>query len=323
MTVARIYHTSTYLPETNNVLITGGTGLTSMEVFLSSNRSFRRTIDMTQSRLAHTADRLATHMVLIAGNTTADLYDPVTDTINRTVNISAPRFYFSSTAIEVNGTVNVLLYGGVANATGTTYLPTVDVYNNGRNTFNLTRMSFARYYHTVTLLPSGNVIIAGGSSVKPVILDTLEMYNSSSNTFQNLTVRMSSLRYYHSATYIPSIQSILFAGGSSTTTNSLNTYELFNVTTLRFVRNGTMLQARTAHTATLLNNGQVLLVGNDPASQTPELFDPATFTFRRVANQTVARAYHSATLLGSSGQVLVCGGKESSLVWNSCEMYYP
>lgn len=278
---------------------------------------------MTQSRLAHTADRLATHMVLIAGNTTADIYDPVTDTINRTVNISAPRFYFSSTAIEVNGTVSVLLYGGVASASGTTYLPTVDVYNNERNTFNLTRMSFARYYHTVTLLPNGNVIIAGGSPVQPVILDTLEMYNSSSNTFQNLTVRMSGLRYFHTATYIPSIQSILFAGGSSTTTNSLNTYEIFNVTTLRFVRNGTMLQARTAHTATLLNNGQVLLVGNDPASQTPELFDPTTFTFRRAANQTVARAYHSATLLGSSGQVLVCGGKQSGLAWNSCEVYYP
>ena len=319
-----MYHTSTYLAETNNVLITGGVGLTSMEIFVSSNRSFRRTIDMTQSRMGHVADRLATHVLLIAGNTSADLYDLITETINQTMSISTPRFYFSSTAIEVHGIVNVLLFGGVANATGTTYLPTVDVYNNERNTFNLTRMSSARYYHTVTPIPNGNVIIAGGSPFKPIIVDTMEMYNSSSNTFQNLTVRMSSLRYYHTATYIPSIQSILFAGGSSTTSNSLNTYELFNVTTLKFVRNGTMLQTRTAHTATLLNNGQVLLVGSDPASQTPEVFDPTTFTFRKAANQTVGRAYHSATLLGSSGQVLICGGKASSgVILNSCEIYYP
>ncbi|UJR19226.1 hypothetical protein I4U23_022355 [Adineta vaga] len=278
---------------------------------------------MTQRRLGHSADRLETHIILIAGNTTADFYDPVTEIINRTVSISAPRFYFSSTTIEVNATMNVLLSGGIAIDTGTTYLPTLDVYNNEIKTFNLTRMSFARYYHTVTLLPNGNVIIAGGSPVRPTILDTLEMYNSSSNTFMNLTARMSSIRYYHTATYIASIQSILFAGGSSTTSNSLNTYDLFNITTLKFVRNGTMLQSRTAHTATLLNNGQVLLVGNDPESKTPELFDPTTFTFRWAANQSVARGYHTATLLGNSGQVLICGGDASSVTLNSCEIYYP
>ncbi|UJR12486.1 hypothetical protein I4U23_016661 [Adineta vaga] len=278
---------------------------------------------MTQTKLMHSADRLDTHTILIAGNTTADFYDPIADIINRTMSISAPRFYFTSTAIEVNGTTNVFLYGGVSTTSGTTYLSTVDVYNSSTKSFSLTRMSFARYYHTVTKLPNGNVIIAGGSPAKPTILNSLEMYNSSSNSFVNLTARMSSLRYYHSATYIPSLQSILFAGGSSTTSNSLKTFELFNVTTLKFVRNGTLRETRTAHTATLLNNEQVLFVGGDPATIATEIFDPTTFTTRYAANLSVARSYHSATLLGNSGQVLICGGKDSGVAVNSCEIYYP
>ena len=185
MTVARIYHTSTYIPETKNVLITGGTGLMSMEIFIYSNKSFRKTIDMTQTRMAHTADRLVTNVILIAGNTTADLYDPLREFINKTVSLSARRFYFPSMPIQINQTTNVFLCGGVTNETGTTYLSTVDIYNNESESFNLTKMTSARYYHTLTAIPNGNIIIAGGSSVKPTILNTMEMYNSSSNSFVN------------------------------------------------------------------------------------------------------------------------------------------
>ena len=40
---------------------------------------------------------------------------------------------------------------------------------------------------------------------------------------------------------------------------------------------GSMISARTDHTATLLNDGKVLVVGVETAP--PELFDPATGTF--------------------------------------------
>jgi len=68
-------------------------------------------------------------------------------------------------------------------------------------------------------------------------------------------------------------------------------------------------QARSDHTATLLTNGQVLVVGGFGTAGllgNAELFDPASKTWLEVAGAT-ARARHTATLL-HSGKVLLVGG---------------
>ncbi|CAF4015578.1 unnamed protein product, partial [Rotaria sp. Silwood1] len=80
--------------------------------------------------------------------------------------------------------------------------------------------------------------------------------------FVLLSARLSNARAYHTATYIPSIQAILFSGGESNYTSSvaLQTYELFDIPSLTIIRNGTLLAPKTGGTATLLLNGEVLLV---------------------------------------------------------------
>lgn len=76
----------------------------------------------------------------------------------------------------------------------------------------------------------------------------------------------------------------------------------------------TMTAARSGHTATLLANGKVLIVGGQRPNgatttylATTELFDPATNTFAAAAPMAAARSLHVAVLL-SSGDVLVAGG---------------
>jgi hypothetical protein len=68
-------------------------------------------------------------------------------------------------------------------------------------------------------------------------------------------------------------------------------------------------------TATLLNNGDVLVTGGEDASGNPvataELFDPTTGMFTPTGSMSVARAEHMATLL-TNGAVLVTGGISSS-----------
>src|SRR5439155_9866011 len=67
--------------------------------------------------------------------------------------------------------------------------------------------------------------------------------------------------------------------------------------------------ARQGHTATLLADGRVLIVGGENASgpvSEAELFDPALATFSVVANSLVPRTDHAATLL-TDGRVLVTG----------------
>jgi hypothetical protein len=83
-----------------------------------------------------------------------------------------------------------------------------------------------------------------------------------------------------------------------------------------------MSVARAAHTATLLRDGRVLLVGGlDAAGGTAELFDPTTRTFARTGPLLAPRAAHTATLL-PDGRVLIAGGYNGSYL-ASTEIYDP
>lgn len=83
---------------------------------------------------------------------------------------------------------------------------------------------------------------------------------------------------------------------------------------------------RWQHTATLLTDGRVLIVGgrqDATALQTQvELFDPAR-GFVTTNPLTVARAFHTATRL-PSGRVLVFGGETGAATWTgTAELYTP
>src|SRR5262249_14778254 len=66
---------------------------------------------------------------------------------------------------------------------------------------------------------------------------------------------------------------------------------------------GDLVTARFSHVATLLSNGQVLIVGGKTAFHVPsylasaELYDPATGIWTTTGSMAIARQYHTATLL--------------------------
>ena len=90
-----------------------------------------------------------------------------------------------------------------------------------------------------------------------------------------------------------------------------------------------MTSARAEHTATLLSNGKVLVVGGhrfnslDSTLATAELYDPTTRTFMPTGSMLTPRQNHTATLL-STGQVLITGGFNASrLGLSTAEIYDP
>lgn len=102
-----------------------------------------------------------------------------------------------------------------------------------------------------------------------------------------------------------------------------------------FTSTGSMAVPRTAHTATLLQNGKVLIAGglsaggpSAEALSSAELYDPSTATFSTVGNMTAHRAGHTAALL-PDGQVLITGGFSGitagtySATLNTAELYDP
>jgi hypothetical protein len=84
-----------------------------------------------------------------------------------------------------------------------------------------------------------------------------------------------------------------------------------------------MSGARDYHTATLLSNGNVLVVSGLGNNLNCELYNPASGLWSKTGNVLKQRAYHSATLL-PSGNVLVCGGVANfTTPLASAEVYDP
>jgi hypothetical protein len=76
-----------------------------------------------------------------------------------------------------------------------------------------------------------------------------------------------------------------------------------------FTRAADMSTARTAHTATLLPKGKVLIVGGEhpfpePPLATAELYDPEDGTFSPTGDMSIGRRFHVAVML-PNGQVLI------------------
>lgn len=84
-----------------------------------------------------------------------------------------------------------------------------------------------------------------------------------------------------------------------------------------------MNKSRAAHTATVLENGKVLIAGgfnsDENGMASTEIFDPATGTFSAGAHLSEKRASHTATLLPSE-KVLIAGGFNGNYL-DSAEIY--
>ncbi|MET3934857.1 DUF6804 family protein [Arthrobacter sp. OAP107] len=163
-----------------------------------------------------------------------------------------------------------------------------------QETAPVTSMSIARMGHTGTLLPTGRVLIVGGSS------DTAELYDPSIGTWKT-TASMTCDRYLHTATLLPN-GTVFVAGGSGASRT-----EIYDEATGTWTLTATMAVDRWRHTATLLRDGTVLIAGGSDTSRSAEIYDPTTGKLTPTGNMSVPRSGHAAILL-RDGTVLVCGG---------------
>ncbi|HWY67774.1 MAG TPA: Ig-like domain-containing protein [Terriglobales bacterium] len=286
-----------------------------------------------------------------AGQSDAELYDPATHSFVLTGRMISPRDWHTATLLQ-NG--NVLVTGGFG--VGLDQPPTLasaELFDPATGTFSGTKdMSTLRAAHTATLLPNGQVLLAGGGNeggfgfpAFGAASASVELYDPAANSFIPAGA-MGTPRYSHTATLLPNGK-VLIAGGlttfllpSSFAFNALSTAELYDPLTGSFAPTGNMGTARGGHTATLLTSGKVLVTGGvisiasvsssscagSPATMiasTAELYDPATGTFTPTGSMVEAREEHMATLLPDGNVLIAGGGTAIQGVLNTAEIYEP
>src|SRR6266849_4735206 len=289
-----------------HVLIAGGVaheGASSAtaELYDPATRGFALTGGLLTGRSRHTATLLQTGKVLITGGIdkdgkpvrAAELYDPASGRFLATGNMLEGRYDHTATLLA-NG--KVLITGGGTTTRGVTNTDTAELYDPASGTFSHTG-TVTRYYdttsekffykgqmnathamHTATLLPNGDVVIAGGMDAdgKPQAL--VEIYHPASGKFALTTkafphtgTAMTDVRCEHTASILPNGQ-VLIAGGSDTN-GVLATAELYDPAQGTFTcvggRSGgpislckqSMTDFRTYALAVPLADGQVLIAG--------------------------------------------------------------
>jgi hypothetical protein len=181
-------------------------------------------------------------------------------------------------------------------------------------------MSEARYGHTTTLLPSGEVLVAGGTGSDGSYLGSAELYDPATGSWSS-TGNLSKKRSDHTATLLPSGK-VLVAGGNNTD-GVLSSADLYDPATGTWTPTGSLATKRWGHTATLLPSAKVLVAGgfNQGSLSSAELYDPATGSWSSTGSLATKRSGHTATLL-PSGKVLVAGGFPVSLA-AFAELYDP
>src|SRR5262249_34363258 len=115
---------------------------------------------------------------------------------------------------------------------------------------------------------------------------------------------------------------VLVAGGHNG--SILSSAELYHPASGTWTATGSLGTPRTAHAATLLPNGKVLVAGGDNGSSilsSAELYDPGSGTWTATGSLGTARTVHKASLL-PNGKVLVVGGFNGSSL-SSVELYDP
>jgi hypothetical protein len=214
-------------------------------------------------------------------------------------------------------------------------------------------LKMARAGHTATLLNGGVLVVAGSSgpdSEYSSATATCELYSLSSGTWSMTAPLLNSPRIGHTATLLttgPNAGRVLVTGGRGAYGSPLSDCELFNPANGTWSETGSLQTARYGHTATLLNNGMVLVAAGSSANGSGggygalsqyELYDPASGTWCEPSGTGTVDAlmYSShvpgfaATLLnngevlvvdsgsGASRQCLTCAGGCETYSYNSC-----
>jgi len=232
------------------------------------------------------------------------------------------------------------LAAGGADDLSPNFLSSTELYDPSRRRWTRTGdLRQNRQSYTATLLPDGRVIAVGGIGTVgdhdppfPQELSSAELYDPRTGRWMS-TGDLAQNRFEHMATLLRDGRVLVVGGRGVVGVKTprqvivLSSVEVYNPRTGRWTRTGSLYQPRADATATLLQDGRVLVVGGIGHGQggvlaSVELYDSRAGRWTRTASLLQRRAYHTATLL-RDGRVLVAGGEGAHGPLADAEIYNP
>jgi hypothetical protein len=275
--------------EDGRALLVGGFGATdplaTAEVYEPASGEFASTGSLATARYDFSASMLRNGEVLVVGGSSwtdaqpatvylksAELYDPATGKFRSAGNMTVAR---TKPAIVTLQDGPVLIAGGMG---GSHYpsLSSAEIYDPATGKFSATGdMTTGRAVGVPTLLQDGRVLVTGGDD-DMMGVQYADLYDPSTGTWTK-TGPEAIDRFSHTATLLVDGR-VLIAGGyagpggvasidpsifAMTESRYLSAAEIYDPIAGTFTRIGNMSAVRIDATATLLNDGRVLIAGGE------------------------------------------------------------
>lgn len=341
-----------------DVLVTGGgagsltaaTGLASTELW-----DFRRMQrlpgpTMTTARALHLAVPLADGRTLLVGGANAlgtvlascEIYDPATNQFTATGSMATPRTLHAACRLADG---RVMVAGGTSDLTDTTaaitnVLSSVEIWNPATGQWSAgPALGGRRLAPALVRLSNNQVMVSGGVEVSfflgvplaAVSTPNVQRWNPATNTWTN-GPNMPNGRAGHQYNAVTLADNrVLLTGGTlvpnllgAANATPIAAADVYNPATNTWA-SFPMPTARALHSATLLQDGRVVVCGGAQGTLTTpvsidnvELFTPATNTWTVLAPLRAPRAGHAAERT-PDGMVVLFGGQDAVATTNSIE----
>jgi len=296
---------------------------------------------MAASRMKHAAVALADGRMLITGGSSdarnnqntdvAELYLPASRTFQTVANPTGKLRNDHTATLLADG--RVLITGGDTGwespdrASAEVFNPAGGTFTPAANAMSVLRGSGHRAFRLESGPHAGKVLVLGGAPYYYISDATAsaDLFDPATSTFSPAPNAMRDARTRFALTRLQDGRWLITGGSKSSSEPDLATAEIFNPADMTFTRTtGNMVRGRLWHTATLLNNGKVLIAGGYSEEDRAELFDPAPGPSTDLPRMREGRYFHTATLQ-ADGRVRIAGGRNTYVyrVLGSTELFDP